>query len=361
MYSYHIIRALLKAIAADVHCPVHEVILYSPREIQKRELGSDYAFCRNRVIQLPRLWTQIRLSAEMVRDEPDLLFIPSHTLPIVHPKRSVVMIHDVAFRRFRTAYNFFQYSYLQFSTWLAVREASKILVPSRATHDDLIQFFGCKNEKIEIVPHGFSQPPPIEMNEKDQQEMLERFGILPDTPYFLFVGRLEEKKNLVRLVRAFALFHEKYPKWKLLLAGKRGVGFRSLFHEIEYLNLWGAVLMPGYIIEEEKAVLFRHCRGFVFPSLYEGFGLPVLDAFYFEKPVLASTGGALPEVCGNSAILVDPEREEEIFKGLQQLTQKKAGVFVQKGRERLKKFDWEHVAKKTLQIFEKLNGQPTHC
>lgn len=372
-YSYHIIRGLLAAISQDSHCPITEVILYTPREIQKRELGvlgGQYPFCRDRVITLPRLWTQVRLSTEMIGNEPDVLFIPSHTLPIIHPKKSVVMIHDVAFCRFRRAYSFFQYAYLQFSTWLAVREAAKILVPSHATRDDLIRFFGCKKEKIEVVPHGFSAPGSlpdgatdsngvtdsadgaeiISVNSKEQKELLERFGIVDGEPYFFFVGRLEEKKNLVRLVRAFSIFREKYPKFKLILAGKRGAQFRRLFDEVEYLNLWGSVMMPGYVTEEEKAIFFKNCSGFVFPSLYEGFGLPVLDAFYFGKPVLASRAGALPEVCGNAAALVDPENEQEIFHGLKKITGGGALELIRKGREQLKKFDWEKTAKKTLKI-----------
>lgn len=357
-YSYHIIRGLLSAISKDPHCPIREVVLYTPREIQKRELGNEYPFCRDRIITLPRLWTQVRLSAEMLGNEPDVLFIPSHTLPIVHPKKSVVMIHDTAFRRFRRAYSIFQYAYLQFSTWLAVREAAKILVPSHATRDDLIRYFGCKKEKIEVIPHGFSFPDmrnggEVEknsMSDKEQKALLERFGIVDGDRYFFFVGRLEEKKNLVRLARAFSLFRQKHPEFKLILAGKRGVGFRRLFNEVEYLNLWGSVLMPGYITEEEKTIFFQNCSGFVFPSLYEGFGLPVLDAFYFEKPVLASRSGALPEVCSDAALLIDGKNETEIFHGLELLIQKKSAELVKKGRVQLEKFDWGGTAKKTLEV-----------
>lgn len=360
-YSYHIIRGLLSAISKNSHCPIREVVLYTPREIQKRELGGQYPFCRDRVITFPRLWTQVRLSTEMLREEPDILFIPSHTLPIVHPKRSVVMIHDTAFRRFRYAYSIFQYAYLQFSTWLAVREAVKILVPSHATRDDLIRYFGCRKEKIEVIPHGFSAPENGDgngvtsdvtgaaSNEKQRKELLERFGIVEGDRYFFFVGRLEEKKNLVRLTRAFSLFRQKHPEFKLILAGKRGVGFRRLFDEVEYLKLWGSVVMSGYVTEEEKAILFKNCSGFVFPSLYEGFGLPVLDAFYYGKPVLASRSGALPEVCGNAAALVDPENEMEIFQGLDLLIQKKSAEFFAKGREQLKKFGWDSTAQRTLE------------
>lgn len=355
MYSFHIIRNLLRLISADKHSSVHEVVLYTPREIQKRFLGGEYPFCRNRIITLPRLWTQVRLSWEMAGNDPDVLFVPSHTLPLVHPRKSVVMIHDTAFRRFKKAYSFFQYSYLQFSTWLAVREASKILVPSKATRDDLIQFFGCKKEKIVVIPHGFSPPDPVQMSEKNQREFLQRYGILFDengaqqNKYFFYVGRLEEKKNLVRLVRAFALFREKHPEFKLILAGGRGVGFRKLFNEVEYLDLWGSVIMPGYVTEEEKAILYQHCEGFVFPSLYEGFGMPILEAFYHGKPVLASNAGALPEVCGDAAIIVDPENETAIFEGLGKLL--RPGKLVEKGQERLKHFDWKVAAGKTLEVF----------
>lgn len=349
MYSFHIIRAILRAVAADPKCGIDEVVLYTPREISSLELGGDFSFCRQRILPPGRLWTQWKLSWEMTRNPPDVLFVPSHTLPLVHPKKSVVMIHDVAFRRFRKAYNFFQYAYLQFSTWLAVRRASKILVPSSATRDDLVSFFGCKKEKIEVVPHGFS---PLARISADEKKVLEQFSLAAGDRYFLFVGRLEEKKNLVRLVRAFAKFREHHPEFRLILAGGRGVGFRALFDEVKSLNVWSSVMMPGYITEEEKSVLLHQCAGFVFPSLYEGFGMPILEAFSFGKPVLSSRSGSLPEVCGDGAILVDPMDEVEIFDGLEKLVSEKitAGLS-EKMALQLRKFDWHETARKTLTTF----------
>ncbi|MEK7544679.1 MAG: glycosyltransferase family 1 protein [Patescibacteria group bacterium] len=352
MYSFHIIRAILREIARDKHCGIDEVVLYTPRVISSRELGGDFAFCRQRVIAPGPLWTQWKLSREMLRCPPDVLFVPSHTLPVIHPKKSVVMIHDVAFKRFHKAYSFFQYAYLQFSTWLAVRCASKILVPSDATRDDLIDFFACNTSKIEVVPHGFS---PLAITPADEEKTLEQFSLIPGDRYFLFVGRLEEKKNLVRLVRAFVKFRELHPEFRLILAGGRGVGFRALFDEVKSLNAWSSVTMPGYVTEEEKSVLLQRCTGFVFPSLYEGFGMPILEAFSFGKPVLSSRSGSLPEVCGDSAILVDPMDEVEIFDGLEKLISGRITAELNdKMAAQLRKFDWDKAAQRTLSVLKNL-------
>jgi hypothetical protein len=152
-YSAAIIRHLLKLIHEQPHSVFDSVVLYTPREIPESVLGGRYAFVEQRVLTLPRLWTQVRLSAEMVQEPPDVLFVPSHVLPVVHPAKSVVTIHDVAFMDFPHAYPLSRRLYLKFSTWLAVREATCIIVPSegggRGSREALLLFaredLGCSS------------------------------------------------------------------------------------------------------------------------------------------------------------------------------------------------------------------------
>jgi glycosyltransferase involved in cell wall biosynthesis len=151
-------------------------------------------------------------------------------------------------------------------------------------------------------------------------------------------------------VEAFSKFSENNPDYQLILAGKRGLGFDKITKAVNKLKLAHKVIMPGYITEEEKAVLYKNCQFFVFPSLYEGFGLPLLEAFYYGKAVLCSNNSSLPEVGGNAAHYVNPESVEEIANGLEKLTNDKGYCedLVLKGHERLKIFNWKEAVKKTL-------------
>ncbi len=344
-YSKHIIDGIIAELAGTEH----ELLLYSR---EKLKIGGDFS---NKVLPAKRLWTLWTLSREMKKNPPDVLFVPSHTLPLRLPKKSVIMIHDTAFRHLREAYSFFQYHYLNWSTKFAVKRASKIIVPSEATADDLVKLFKCPRDKIIVVQHGFS-PPEFSESEIDEcfesSDVFELYGINKDLPYLFFVGRLESKKNLERLIKAFAKVVDDFPDHRLVLAGKRGVGFDKILKTVKELGLLDQVMMPGYVDEKEKAALYRNCEIFAFPSLYEGFGLPVLEAFHYKKPVFTSDCSSMPEVGGEAVDYVNPKDTDDIYKVMKKLLKdgEHAKSLVSKGSERLKFFSWKAAARKTLDI-----------
>lgn len=342
-YSWHIINGLVEEIANSKE---DELILYSkiPLNIEEKNVV-------NKLLAAKRLWTLRCLSKEMWQNPPDVLFVPSHTLPLNLPKKSVITIHDVAFRHLKNVYSFSEYHHLNWSTKMAVKNGTKIIVPSQATKDDLIKFFACKPEKVVVIPHGFEKPKDVNEEEvMNNSDIFKYFGINKETKYALFVGRLENKKNLVKLVEAFAKFSENNPDYQLILAGKRGLGFEKILKTVNKFKLADKVIMPGYITEEEKAVLYMNSKFFVFPSLYEGFGLPLLEAFYYGKAVLCSNNSSLPEVGGEAAHYINPQSAEEIAEGLEKLANDETYVndLVKKGSERLKLFNWKEAVKKTL-------------
>lgn len=343
-YSWHIINNLLKIIGSE-----DEIFLYSREPLE-------IAAAKNIVLKARKLWTLRALSAEIKKNPPDVLFVPSHVLPLRLPARSIVTIHDTAFRRMPEIYSFAEYQYLNWSTKKAVKNATTIIVPSEATKKDLIRDFGCAEYKIVVIHHGFDNPESVEDEAFEQSDFLKSFGIDSSLKYILFVGRLETKKNLPRLIEAFGEFLINYPDYKLVLAGKRGVGFDKILKAVQEFDLNDKVVMPGYISEEEKAMLFQHCQFFAFPSLYEGFGLPILEAFYYGKPILCSDCSSMPEVAGEAAKYVDPEVISSIKNGLEFLADGGEDVdeLVSKGRERLKDFSWQKAAEKTLKV---LHGQ----
>jgi len=355
-YSYHIINGLLSEALKQENT---EVLLYSREPvIIPKELEHPNRI-KKIVIPAKRFWTLFKLSKEMKKNPPDVLFVPSHTLPLKRPKYSVITIHDTAFKYLRESYSRLQYWHLNWSTKYAVKNASRIIVPSEATKQDLIQFFECPIHKIVVIPHGFKKLKKI--NIKDVSENLKTFGFGKrdetgrHSPYVFFIGRLESKKNLVRLVEAFRDFSDSHPDFKLVLAGKRGVGFDRIFAKVRELKIEDKVVMPGYIDENEKAYLYQNCSIFAFPSLYEGFGLPILEAFSYGKPVLTSHVSCMPEVAGDSAMYCDPFDSADIERCLEKLANDKdfAETLANKGLQRLEQFSWDNSVKMTFDVLVK--------
>ena len=346
-YSYKIINGLVEKASKSKD---RKVVLYA-----KRRLGLSGGNISTRLIKSKRLWTLKGLSREMKEHAPDVLFVPSHVLPRTLPEKSVMMIHDVAFKYLRKAYSWTQFRYLDWSTKFAVKNATTIVVPSEATKSDLMHFYQCPEDKIKVVYHGFD---PLEVSSKDidkvfsESEIFKYFDLKKSSKYVFFVGRLESKKNLEKLVEAFYDFSQTHEEYRLVLAGSRGVGADRIVKKISNLRLADKVIMPGYVTDEEKAALYKYCSVFAFPSLYEGFGFPVLEAFHFEKPVLTSHVSCLPEVAGDAAHYVDPYDPDDISMGLERLVNdsKYADKLISLGKERLKKFTWEKASKETYEI-----------
>jgi glycosyltransferase involved in cell wall biosynthesis len=346
-YSFHLLNELIPLLGREHNT---EIRLYAPADFK---VSVDLPFnVKKRIIPFPRFWTVLRLSAEMVFKPVEMLFVPSHTLPMFAPKKSVITIHDVAFKHLKSSYSWFQMRLLDRSTRKAVKKAWKLIVPSEATKRDLVTFYRCDPAKIVVIPHGAPEVEPFERwSEAEIKACRELFMMRDRDLYVLYVGRLETKKNLQRLIEAFGRFSVEFAGWKLILAGKRGVGFEEIWKKVMDLKLEKSVFAPGYVTEREKSFLLENCRIFAFPSLYEGFGLPVLEAFAHRKPVLTSKTSSLPEVAGNAAYLVNPEKVEELSVGLKRLASDGILVTQLVGREaaQLQKFSWEKAAKETYE------------
>ncbi len=326
-------------------------------------LGPNFSL---RNIPFPRLWTHVRLSVELALHPPDVLFVPAHVLPLGvllrRRMRTVVTIHDMGYMRFPESHTPSQRRYLRLSTKWGVGTASQLIAISNTTRDDLIRYIGAPPAKISVVHHGVSS----RFRPVEDQDLIAatqaKYGIT--RPYFLYVGTIQPRKNLARLIEAYAQalqianphLESLTVSPQLVIAGKRG----WLTGEIERqaTQLFGpdspSVRFTGYIADEDLPALLSGALAFVFPSLYEGFGMPILEAMACGTPVLASATSALPEIAGDAALLIDPEDTAAIADGLARLASDAAlrDDLRARGLARAGQFTWERCAEETLAVLQ---------
>lgn len=335
------VEQLVKNITMLQEAKGHRFILYSDKNFDRNiDFPENIAF---KILKMPYLWTQVRFGFHMLVSKPDALFIPAHVLPVVsHPKNSTVMIHDIAFELFPQTYPYLHKKYLRFTTKYAIKHAKKIIVPSKNTFHDLMRFYKIDSKKIYIVSHGIEA---IE-NSKIQNKVF-------NFPYFLFIGRLELKKNIIGILKAFDLFKaENRSHHKLVLSGNLGFGKEAIMEVINKHRFKKDIVLTGWVDEDKKRDLLAGAEVFIFPSLYEGFGFPILEAQSYGVPVITSCISSMPEVAGDGAVLVNPHNHEEIKEAMARIVtnEELKNKIIESGKENLKRFSWENCAKQTLDI-----------
>jgi glycosyltransferase involved in cell wall biosynthesis len=340
-YSYQLIRSLTMM---DVSS--HQVFLYVRKNLSTNSI--DFNLPDNfsvREIENNLLWTQIGLSLKIKKEAVDVLFVPSYTVPTVHPKKTVVTVHGLEFKHFPKCYSLKERIVLELNTLLSIRWSSKIIAPSENTKKDLIKFYKVSPEKIKVIYHGTGNQKSIKS--KVHKVKSNEFDIL-------FVGRLEKRKNLVNLIKAFEIFRKCYAlrvaHYTLTLAGKEGFEFEEIKKAIEESPYRKDIVLKGYVSEREKGELYRNADVFVLPSFYEGFGLPILEAMSYGVPVVCSNISSLPEVAGNAALLVNPYNPDEIAAAMNKIFNggDLKEKMIKKGFENVKRFNWEKCARETL-------------
>ena len=349
IYSKRIIQALLRLDAP------HQFRLYfrtapPPHLFEGAEL---------RVMPFPRLWTHARLAWEMVQRRPDLLFVPAHVLPPVHPRLSLVTVHDLGYLHYPRAHPWHQRFYLDLSTRWNARTATHILADSQATKADLVARYATDPDRITVAYPGID-PTLHPMREPAVIHAARQRYRIPED-YFLYLGTLQPRKNLRRLIDAFATVagRKSGRRVHLVLAGKRGWLYEALFEHVHQLGLDHRVHFPGYVAEKHKAALLSGALAFVFPSLYEGFGLPVLEAQACGCPVITSTTSSLPEVAGEGALLVDPQDSAVIADAMEAVIENPqlAGELVERGLANVGRFSWETCAHTVLDVIDRVSRQ----
>lgn len=376
-YSLHLIRALIEIGLA------HRFRLYTPvplrndigplcqacgaaevarGEMNRRlspisDLESPVSRLDVRIIPFPRLWTHLRLAWEVTFHSPDVLFIPAHVMPLVCPVPTAVTVHDLGYLHHPEAHRPFDRWYLDWTTRRHARLAAHVIADSQATRADLVHHYRADSGRITVVYPGRDESLARMEDPAAIAAVKARYGISGD--YLLYLGTLQPRKNLARLVEAFVRLRPQTVDLQLVLAGKQGWLYGYLFARVEALGLEGQIIFPGYIADEDKAALLSGAIALVYPSLYEGFGLPVLEALACGTPVLTSNVSSLPEVAGDAALLVDPSDVDAIAAGMLRLITD-AGLrrsLIEKGYTQARKFSWAGAARQVLEVLESVVHQ----
>lgn len=227
------------------------------------------------------------------------------------------------------------------------RWAQKIIAVSKNTKKDLTRLYKVPEEKIRVVYEGY------DLELKNKNEKLKISESLRGEKYLLFVGRLEERKNICGIIEAFEILKYKHNvPHKLVLAGKFGYGEGDIRNKIEDSRYKEDIILPGYISDEEKWELMKHADAFLFPTFYEGFGLPILEAQNLGTPVVTSDVSSMPEIAGNGAVLVNPKDSADIAEAVYGLISYEVGknVIIENGYKNAKRFSWDKCAEEIANV-----------
>jgi glycosyltransferase involved in cell wall biosynthesis len=304
----------------------------------------------HKVIRLPRLWTQVGLSGEMLVSPPDVLFVPSHVLPLVTPIRSVVVVYDVGHRFFPRAHGVLEWLYVEWAIRRHVRVATRLLTISEASKRDLVRLYAADPARIDVAyPAVDERFKPA--NHDEIARVRARYEL--DKPYVLHLGTIKPRKNLPSLVRAFAL--ARLPSDSLLvLGGTTTFGAADVERAVDETATSSRVRRLGYVADADLPALYSGAAAVAIVSLYEGFGMPALEALACGAPLVASNRGSLPEIVGDAGILVDPLDVGSIAGGLERVVgdASLAHALRAAGPRRAADFDWPSAAGVTRQVLE---------
>ena len=305
------------------------------------------------VIKPERLWTQIGLPFFLYthKNDLDVFFSPTHYAPRFSPIPTVVSVMDVSYLHFPET--FAKKDLYQLETWTrySVKNAQKVFTISTASKNDIMKFYNKKNNDV-IVTHLGIKAIDTDITKKSMEEIQKKYNLSKN--YFLFVGTLQPRKNITRLIEAFALLKNKYSEITLVIVGRKGWKYDEIIEAPTKYNVTDSVLFLDFVPDEDLPSLYANAIAYVLPSLYEGFGLPVLEAMEYDCPVITSNISSLPESVGEAALSVNPANVTDISDIMETLLsdEELRKNLIKKGHEQIKKFSWEKTAKETLAVLE---------
>lgn len=317
---------------------------------------SDYEI---RQYNLPVPFWQLRVLIDMVKHKVNLVFCPcTYLLPAMNFFiNSVVVVYDiVAFLPEARKYHINKVRWKELLTLkLAIKNSKKVISISNNTKNDIVKYFGTKKSKIKTVYLSSKNNFFKKYNNYRNDKILEKYGI--KNKYILYVGTIEPRKNVKRLIQAFAAIRNKKKEFKLVIVGKKGWHYDDVFRVVKKLKIETDVIFAGYVPDEDLPYFYYNSECFVYPSLYEGFGIPILEAMSCGIPVITSKNSSLPEVAADASIYVDPYDIGSITAAINRILfdevlKKK---FIKKGFLNIRRFSVEKTISNLLEVFNEFD------
>ncbi|OGE15169.1 hypothetical protein A3F00_03690 [Candidatus Daviesbacteria bacterium RIFCSPHIGHO2_12_FULL_37_11] len=374
-YSYQLLKALAKleqsSFSSKIDSKNQYIVYLRTQGDALRGWSGNFKFVE---LKWPRLWTQVGLARQTFKDKLDVLFIPAHTSPLIHKPglKTVVTVHDLGAEYLPKMHQLKQRLYLKYITKYQLKSATKLIAVSNATKKDLVKKIGIDPKKIEVIYEGYDENLFKPVKNDILVNSLKEFDLVAGK-YFLFIGTIQPRKNLERLIKAFSSVissgtrNLKIKKAKsrdlsliarddnskLVLVGSRGWLSDSIYKLPAKLGIEDKVKFLGRVEDKDLPALYSGAIALTFPSLFEGFGLPILEAQACGCPVLTSSTSSMPEIAGKGAIYVNPHSLDDIIRGMSRVKSQESRVkLVRAGFENVKRFAWEKCAKETLKVLE---------
>ena len=357
-YTYHLVKSLL------IKDKTNDYVLFfytdiSPDTVQKVKSHNP----RVKIVKLfratsmiPLYDTHIKIAMAMRKEKLDWHIFPANAMPLFFkPKKSLLIVHDLAIYLHPEWFPERQWLSTKIVVPRSIKKATKIVTVSKNTKDDVVGIFNTKSEKVHAVYPGVIIKDDYLPEEIDK--VRKKYDI--SEKYLLFLGTIEPRKNIVNLIKAFSnySFDNEESRVTLILAGIKGWKFQPIFQELQEINqrlIGGKIKYIGQVSNRERNILIKNCQAFVFPSQYEGFGFPVVEAMALGVPVVTGNNSSLKEIAENAALLVDPNDINDIRNAIRQIVSDKylRNHLVLKGKERIKKFTWEDAVNKIIGLLD---------
>ncbi len=337
-----------------------KIVIYLKNNPQS-DLPKETNWWKYQVFGPKKLWTQFALPLKLFleRDKADVFFTPTHYAPRFSPCKCVISIMDLSFIYYPQMFK--KSDLFQLTNWTkySVRKAEAILTISHFSKKAIVDYYQIPSNKVFVTYPGYDDKSykikAESSGDKDKISKIKaKYGI--DKNFLLFVGTLQPRKNICRLIEAFnQIFRCRKKPLQLVIVGKKGWLYNEIFQKVNLFELEKKVIFTGYIPADELSYLYQAAECFILVSLYEGFGLPVIEAMACGCPVIVSHTSSLPEVVGDAGIIVNPNIVSDITSAISKILDMPSDIrkdIVKKGLDRVKRFSWKKCAKETMQILE---------
>ncbi len=343
IYAYNILKEFIKHKS-------HQFIIYLKDE-PLVDLPKEKSNFKYRVFGPKKLWTQFALPLKLLVSTIDIFFTLGHYGPRFSKIPYAITIFDLSYLHFPEMFK--KSDLYQLANWskYSILKSNHIFTISESSKDDIVKNYNVDPNKITVTHIGYDKDRFKPQPQSTVQKVKNKYKIKGD--YLIFVGTLQPRKNIEKLIEAFNIL---IGNNQLVITGRKGWLYDPIFSKVKQLKLEKRVIFTDYVPDSDLPALISGAKVYVLPSLWEGFGIPVIEAQACGVPVVVSNVSSLPEIVGDSGILVDPQSVDSIADGIKKVltSEKLSNDLIKKGFENIKRFSWQTYAKQTLEILEKL-------